>query len=697
MIPTLRLAGILVIVLLGAIASSERAIIQLSSFPTMSVADGRSTVTVTAQVRDSQGRNVADGTRILFSTTLGSFRESVATTVNGRAQVTLVAGGIAGSAVVTATPIGIDAPPTTLEFLFVSSAAELSSAQEYVELVGSGPMEYSPDLQVIAASGPDRGVYLRYREVEIRADDLQLDIQRTEVRARRAKLTIGDWSYEFVELVFRLRTRSGSGIANYRGKRFDSLSWAGRTPAFVRVDDEQRISLPQEEDRFGSVDVRPGRVTPSLVPISSASVAFQDLGESASTILAKKAVVFPRREIQFQQAEIRVGGARVMRMPLYVARLTGDQRRLVTDDFIQIDNSRIQFNYPYYLSLKPGQTSLLRFRTGGRGGRGVDAIGGMFLDYQLDWNRGDEMQGGLIFSGIGRDDWVASVRQYTQINTRTNFSAQLDSPTGQSIFGSTSFNHQLDGYRFNLFGNITRSLRGLDNRRQDVSMNLERDPVPIPGIPFRFVYGVTVNSSQSEFQTTGDGPRTVLGQDSAGLRLRAQSAPLTLEPSTSLTLDFSLSRLFWSRRTGLAQPLNTMVRGATATLSRTISQAASLVATYDYLDGTFDEDIVGKQRLTVQGFYNEGNTYLSVLAARGLDVQRTSLFADLSYRVMPQWRVAYGYTLESYRVGEFDNVFMDTTVSLFHRLGGADFGRDVGLTWSQRTGRLGVSVLGVTY
>src|SRR5438477_2879440 len=78
---------------------------QLNAFPSVSVADGRSTTTITADIRDSGGRPVADGTRVVFNTTLGSFRDSVATTTNGIARVILVAGTAPGVARITATPL----------------------------------------------------------------------------------------------------------------------------------------------------------------------------------------------------------------------------------------------------------------------------------------------------------------------------------------------------------------------------------------------------------------------------------------------------------------------------------------------------------------------------------------------------------------------------------------------------------------
>ena len=64
------LCGVLAVV--GAWASDG--VINLEVYPPVTVADGRSTLTVTASVRDSSGNLVPDGTQVVFDTTLGTFR-----------------------------------------------------------------------------------------------------------------------------------------------------------------------------------------------------------------------------------------------------------------------------------------------------------------------------------------------------------------------------------------------------------------------------------------------------------------------------------------------------------------------------------------------------------------------------------------------------------------------------------------------
>src|SRR5687768_4123119 len=97
---------------LTGIALASTGVIKLTTYPAISVADARSTVTVTAEVRDLNGRLVPNGTQVLFEASMGNFREGLVSTVNGFARATLVSGSTAGIATVTASAIALNAKST---------------------------------------------------------------------------------------------------------------------------------------------------------------------------------------------------------------------------------------------------------------------------------------------------------------------------------------------------------------------------------------------------------------------------------------------------------------------------------------------------------------------------------------------------------------------------------------------------------
>jgi adhesin/invasin len=77
--------------------------LMVEAFPTSLTADGTSTATITATVRDEWDNPVADGTSVAFTTTLGTIAPTLFTTSQGVATTTLTAELEVGMAEVTAT------------------------------------------------------------------------------------------------------------------------------------------------------------------------------------------------------------------------------------------------------------------------------------------------------------------------------------------------------------------------------------------------------------------------------------------------------------------------------------------------------------------------------------------------------------------------------------------------------------------
>jgi len=658
----------------GLIASATAQSINLTSFPTRSVADGRSQVTLTAEVRDSNGRIVPDGTQIIFSTNLGTFRESTARTQGGIARAVLIAGGVAGIARITVKALSGNAAPTTYEYEFVANRDLLNSAQEFVEMVAPGQMQYSADSRYLSASGTDKPVFVRYRDITIEAQDVQLDTGSYVLRARKAHLKFGKINQTFDELHMRLSQRMGYGTAPVPTFSFDTVVWNGHgfTPLEQNTDGTYSPAKPRE--RFGIVQIRAGLVEPVVDNVDRSVFNFQDLSDTTSSIRAKKAIVFARRGIQFQKAEVYVGETRVMQMPLYELNPQAQSSPLVTDQLVSVRDSRLAVNYPHYLSLKPGQTSLLRLRTGDTYGRSTVASGGVFLDYELNWNKGDQMDGGLTFSGIGRNDWTIGVRNFWQFDSRTNAYVQLQSPFAQSIFGNFGVTRQFDGFTASLSGNAARQLRGLSYTSTDLSLNLRKDPTKVGKLPLRLDYGITAFNSTNSL--VGSANR------SYGLFTQLSTLPLALDRQTTFTGSAQVQALDGTKA------YRGMAYFANATLARQFSNSFTVVGSYDFVKDRYEDRALGSHRAGLNGFYEAGRFNSSFQFNKSLDVDRISLYGDLSYRMGGPWRLGYSYTLDKV-LGE---TYMDASYTLGYRVGW----REVGLVYSRQTGRLGFQILGAT-
>ncbi|MCX7800414.1 MAG: Ig-like domain-containing protein [Fimbriimonadales bacterium] len=646
---------------LGALAQSGT--LRLTASPPLSVADGRSTVTITAEVRDSSGGFVRDGVPVAFSTSLGSFREDTVPVYGGKARAVLVASTVPGVAKITASAVTVGAV-NTLEFEFVSDRSQLVAASEYAEMTSPGGVLYNVDLRTLAAAAPNRGASFRYRDIRIEADDIQYDVGEWTVRARKARVSIGRASVDADEAVVRLLARKAFVTAEY--------------PVQERVAVPRGLSFAfetQTRKRYGIAELRSGGLQEPSERISPEAFAFEDLSVATSAVRAESVVVFPRKELQFQRAEVLVADTRVMKLPLY--QLSVYSPVLVTEDFFSIQNNQVAINYPYFLSLRPGFSSALRFRTGESYGRGLHASSGAFLDYEVNWSSGDRMEGGFTFAGIGRDDYSLQLRQNYRPDDLTQLFLNADFTEGRSLFGSLSLSRQFRGFQAGLSANATTAVRGTSYANRFVSFTAERDPIALKSLPAKLFLGVT--ATESEALTPAGG----YSQSTAGLRARLQAAPQRLDSQTTVAMGLALSAVS-GRRGG--DPIGLE---ATAALTRQLGTGASLLVTYNFNDDPFSGRVLGKHRLAAQGSYLSGRMRLSGYLARSLDIERTSYLVDASFRFSPLWRLSTSYTQDSFLGASYS----DFNLVLSYRLGLRDFG----LVYSGTTKRFGIQVLGAAF
>lgn len=660
-----RLRWLWVLLVCGLVswAFGASATVEMTSFPTMSVADGRSTVTVTALVRDVNGKLVPDGTLVVFSTDMGSFRDPIVKTQSGVARSILQAGNLPGVAKVSASVHNYQAT-STIDFEFVSDRSLLSSAKDFVEVVAPNDLQYSMDYKTIGASGADRGVVLQYKDIEVRADDLQLTVPSYEVRAKNAILKIGKDERTFGQLYFRLNNRHGLGITRYK-YRPTELQPFGNSVRFIEG---------EERETEGVAEVWPGNLKRPQGSVARTIFNFVEMADSTTLIHAKKATAYPHKEVQFQKADVYVGGARIMRLPLFIVSLYA-QTPIVTDQMLKINDSQLAIDYPYYLSLKPGQTSLLRLSMGQNQGRSFSGNRAILLSYEYNWNKGDQMQGNAALTGIGRSDWGLNARQYWQIDETSELNLQADLPSHSSIFGGAAFTKRFDFLSLNVNANESHTLRGEDSTSRQLAVSLDSNPIPIGKIG-RLGVGLTA-SQQSQQSFAGS-----YNQSAAGLRATAQMNPLYLSRDTSLTSSVTVSKLVGSNTPkGLGMFASMQLNQSFANGGMSLS--------YDFMDDGFNSEFLGHHQLSARANYIRGALSFNFLGIKSLDVDRATAQIDASFRFARDWRIAYAYTLDRY----FGDSFLDYNFILGFRLGY----REVGLTWSNRTKRFGFQVLGTTF
>lgn len=660
------LTAILGLICTAGVACASGAQIQLVPQTSVSVADQRSTVTINTTVFTPSGGLVPDGTQVTFSASGGAtLRDTVVTTVQGRARAVLVAPGVAGTSVVTATAPAYGAVSTT-EIEFFSDRSLLDSAKEYIEVYAPGSMSYGPQTKVIMASAPDHGIHLRYREISIEADDLQLEVRTYEVRAKHAHVKMGKQEFETTDLYLKLNARKGYAYGHFSGPTVVGIKPFG--PWFKAV--------VEPRDHFGFAGITSaGFHVPEANVVEDDVFTFKSLSEVESTVIqAKKAIAFPRKEVQFQDAVLTVGGAKAMKLALYRDSMGGSAG--VTDQIVSVTDNHLSVNYPYYLTLKPGEMSLLRFRTGQSYGRGIGSTNRVSLDYELNWNKGDNMDGGFVFSGLARKDWNIQVRQYLRFKDDTTLYANLEVPAAKGLFGTTSLNRQFKGFGVSLGANANQTLHGPRFDNKQVALNVETDPIKTGKFPARLYWGMQASYNQSTNDITG-----THSENGAGLEVRSQLLPQHLDKNSTFNMGVRVLRTF----AGTQQPL---VMTASASVTRSINRNANILLTYDYNNDGFNSRLVGMHSLNLNANLDVGKFHFSGYALRSLDADRLTYFFDSSYRFGARWSLMYSHTFSEF-LGERSLEYYPT---LAYDIGG----RQIGLTWSNRTKRFGIQLLGAS-
>jgi hypothetical protein len=676
------LVCVLLFGLIQGVLASNTGVMSLTAFPSAAVADGKSSVSIDAEVRDSNGRLVPDGTRVLFSTDLGSFREPIVATQSGLAHSVLVAGSIAGTAKVTASALSYQTT-STIQFQFVADRSLLSGAKEYVEIVADKDVHYSFEDKIFVASSGKTKVFLRYRDIEIHADELELNLPTYEVKAKRAIVKMGKSEFTCADLYLKLDEHKGFGTTTFK-KKLLAAQPDGRFLKFVPGG--------EEEDTYGIAALSNAGTSDPQTVIAPEYFRFDDVSNTTTDIVGRKVTAFPNKKIQFQAAQVFVGSARVMKVPLYELDLV-NQNHVFSDQIFNVNNSTLALNYPYYLSLKPGVTSLLRLRTGQTDGVGLAANRGVFLDYEYNWNKGDDQQGGIGLLGLGRSDWGFRANQYWRSDDGSSMNALLELPSHRSLFGTLNGTKQLKGYNVSMEASAQQAFAGTPFSTDSYSLALERDPMRFGKLPFQFFIGAQAFSTISRTVGLIENPddNTVLpinqsltnSQSAVGLRFRGQSQQINFGPTMNLTSSFSVSKLEGHNT------LAGLTYLASTSLHRSFGPHANMTLGYDYTEDGYNSALLGRHQLNLSANYNLGHAYVNVYGIKALDTDRFAYQLDTSYRLNKTWRVGYSLTKQGYLGSEFT----DASLVLGFRVGYKEFG----ITYSQINHRLGFQLLGSTF
>jgi hypothetical protein len=678
--------------LVMAAVSSAAINIRLQAYPYEVVADSRSSISISIEARNNDGSVVADGTKILLTTTLGTFREQIVSVTGGRAQAILIAGNIPGTAKITASELNNQSNPSTIEVEFVSSREKLSSSSDYIEINVPNRFEYHFETRIITGAGSKQNITGIFRETNFKCDDVQLLQDSGELRAKNATFKIKDKTYNFSELYLDTKTGRGYGVTPIDYLPISKLTYSHGLITAYMGDEESGYERSKPRKRIAVVEISPTGVRPVTVAVSPETFDFKKTRKTniATTkeelkledpndlqtgyLTATRFSIVLRRELQFQNVQVYQGEQKVWSQALMSFSAGGFQGQYPMQQYFTITDSQFGVNYPFFLNLGRESTSAIRFRTGQSYGRGFNVNRGVFFDYESNWNRRDNSVGNLVLSGVGRDDYNIGLRQTLRLDNQTTANISLDSPQLKSMINNVSLSRQQSDFQLSLISSQQRTFTGPKSDRTDYLMIAERNPIKIRKLPIQMFYGI--NAAYGESKTDTDSTSTT----GVGGRLRFQSDPIRINNSSTLASGLTLGQFSGSAGTQVNTNFN-------ISFSKSMKNSFNTTWFYEYNKDGQTEQSLGAHRMSNNLFYRRGRLDLSLLTQKSLDADRLSLFGQFDYQFASLWKTGLTYTLNRYA----NDTFVDYNLILAYRI--AQDKPFFGLAYSKETNRIGFVIL----
>lgn len=616
----------------GQAPADEAEVILLRADPEVIPADGQSSATITAEVRNRQGALVADGTTVRFTTTAGTISPTM-TTRAGIVRALLRSEATEGIAEVTATA-GTRAI-ARVQVTFTAEELLGREAKPYVRIQAEC-LQFVPEKGLIDAAG---NVRLTYRALAIAADTLQLDVTTLAVKARngvRVKGTRAEVTADLLAL--EMQAMRGSLVA---------VEQTGHIRRQILTGYQPEVLDAPERAPDGTFD-------------------FEDVDDSKALMTARKITLFPGEKLQFSGFGLHVAGARVLRFPFYVLSLNpyGPD----ADQFLSLDSvGGVSVNLPFYYSVTDNTNGSIRLRRQSRYSfDGYSTRPGWHLALDQRYHFGQNNHGQVELNHITSSDWGLRWRHEQQFGQRTHTYLTLDSPAHRDLYARGEVYHSFP------VGDL--SLSTYSNLMPHVAPSIQSR------LYFRMRPGRIKGPNIQYYWTANLGWSTWGGvsQMEEGIDLQIHPPSLRLGQRTSM--QFYLGSGFTASNDGSGPTAQ-----ASASLVRRIGQRSNATLRYSYYYSGRSSEFFGPssgQSLTGQLYLTGGERWGSSLIATLLpDSGDVSVYGYLMYSPLRNWRLELRPTFSRYGstlTGVYPASTTNLDIYLVRRLGG----RDVALRWS---------------
>lgn len=612
----------------------------LAAHPQVLVADGRSETTISAEVRNSSGGIVPDNTMVEFTTSLGTI-ERIGRTTAGVARVRLQSSLTVGTAMVSAV-VAAGQAVAQLRVEFLEPGTEISD-ESFITVSSRGHLGYDAGERLIDSAG---GVKIYHRGLEIDADQAQIDLKRTVLRAKNGK----------EDITIRRGDKQVAASALYYD--FNAMSGVILTPAETGA---RRMTL-RGRDLLVQEDANPDKL---------ATFDFTPIGEAAMFIKARSIVVRPGEEIKFTRAEFFLDGDRVLGVPLHVESLKSQGSGV--SRILTYGTEGLRLDLPFYYSLTPNGTGAVRLRHAQPGGWGYySGPSGWQVDLEQEYTRGGSTEGKLSLNRITSGDWGARWTQRREFDNDSQIYSFLDFPAHRSLYGSFDYSRSFRDYTVNAYMRGDK-VRGRDGRYSS-SAYLQTRAKPLAG--GALTYAV---SSRFSFDSLSAPGTSKLG---TGVGLQLYGRPMQFGSSSGLATSVQFTH-DW----GGSYPGSTI--NANAGYYRSLGRIGQLGLNYTY---SWADAIAGytSQRVSADLSLTPSDRWRAYLyLTKGLTDESTSAFGEISYAFSPTWRIHVLGTVQDY----YGFTYRDTEIALAKAIGR----QEARIIWSQSRKKLRVEFSALSF
>lgn len=559
--------------------------LQISSSRDSLRADGYSRAVITAEVRDSSGRIVPDGTEVRFTTTLGTI-DPIATTEAGRARANLTSAATAGFA-----SIFVASGQANREFrmLFLNEGDSQPERPNVIPLEAEY-IAYSAENRILEGMGR---ATVRLGKMTVVADRIQIDVDRTRIVAESAA--------------------SSPGLTLTDGKN----TWLARRLTYDWPMTQGLIE--QEEGVFEYVG--PPLVLGTTPAAEPPPETFQmiDLDEETMMwITAKRAALFPNQRIHFKGAQLRPAGKKVLTLPYQSMPLTSSGNDAT--QFVGLGTQGLTVDLPYYVSLTDQSSTSLRLGWNQIQGSYGAINKGVGLDLRHRIFTGEQGEDTLNVTRLLSKDWGAWYRHNRNWSTNFQTSGYVEFPAHSDLFAAGNAYYQAKEFTAALSASSMKPKGFGATYLADLS--LESRPKTLGNSGMRYSLITTTGFTQG------------IGVDNFRQSLSVRATMPTWKPTrkTVLSSTFSVGQVLAGHSTG-------MTAEAFISANHRFGARSYLGVNYSYMDRPGYSQFFSKHRLGANFVASGKRASFYTSLARTLDGRTMSIISSLDYDVSSRLRL----------------------------------------------------------